>query len=376
MPALDGLRGVAILMVLMFHMQYPHTVPTLFSRVLHAAVGGGWAGVDLFFVLSGFLITGILLDSRESSSYYKAFFLRRIVRIFPLYYAVLVLWHFLGPAIACRSIDDVAYFRSDEPWLWAYLSNVRVAVASRWTGLDTSHFWSLALEEQFYLLWPFFVRNISRKHFLRTCLSLTLCVVLVRSGLRGLGVSSGVLYVQLPTRADALLIGASLATLLRDRPEVFRKDLAVRAAGMATVILLCGLGHAMWMHDISAVRGYSPFMQYGGYTLLAVLSGAAVVVAVRAPPEGATFRFLTTGLLPFLGKYSYGIYVFHFLLRGRIEHTFRPMIEAAGSSHTANLLLVVYCMTGIACSVLLALLSWNLLENPFLRLKSRFNYTP
>src|SRR5437868_4964541 len=136
MPALDGLRGIAIVLVLMHQFDLitsPHAIDVAFDA--------GWIGVQLFFVLSGFLITGGLLDTRDQHGYFRGFFVRRVLRIFPLYYAALVATLIAG---------------NTSIWLWTYLSNFRPHPA-------LPHFWSLAVEEQFYLVWPFVVWLAGRR---------------------------------------------------------------------------------------------------------------------------------------------------------------------------------------------------------------------
>src|SRR5262245_10664845 len=156
-PALDGIRGIAILLVLLFHFgQYGHGLPypaVFVDKLFHRICQIGWVGVDLFFVLSGFLITGILYDSKGRNHYFRNFYVRRCLRILPLYYFSLILFLIVLPKLfplhtGFRSL------RQDSFWYWTYLSNVRVAYRG-WDSFGVlDHFWSLAVEEQFYLLWP------------------------------------------------------------------------------------------------------------------------------------------------------------------------------------------------------------------------------
>jgi peptidoglycan/LPS O-acetylase OafA/YrhL len=367
---LDGLRGIAILLVLLFHMQPSTPVATSCGIVLRAVGGFGWMGVDLFFVLSGFLITGILLDTREHKNYYRTFYLRRILRIVPLYYVVLFLWHFAGPYFTHHGTVEITRFRADEPWLVFHLTNLQIARSHRWTALATSHFWSLAVEEQFYLLWPFFVRSLPRKIFLSTCAALIVSVACLRTLARLTGLDSRTLYVLLPTRADTLLVGSLLAGILRDHPDWFRPVFAARiGCAILGALSLAVLG-AITTHHIAWIRSDGALMQHGGYTLIAMGAGAMVTLAASADRNSSTHQILSSPLLQFFGKYSYGIYVFHFLVKAPVEQWFCTY-NVATKAQFPNLFLVTQLSVGVLVSVLLARVSWHLLEAPFLKLKNR-----
>jgi peptidoglycan/LPS O-acetylase OafA/YrhL len=181
-PALDGVRGIAILWVVMHNLSVAEEtlLPSLGGRLLVAGLDGGWAAVTLFFALSGFLITGILLDGQKDPSYYRNFYVRRALRIFPLYYAVLFvaffvlpLWGTLPPRLA---VDE-----SHQLWLWLYLSNW--AEPYGMGGDAFPHFWSLAVEEQFYLLWPFLIRHRTPRAVVKLCLALAAAALVIRIGM-------------------------------------------------------------------------------------------------------------------------------------------------------------------------------------------------
>src|SRR5687768_12816390 len=168
-PVLDGVRGVAISAVLWHHFViysgFEARVP--FDHLLWESGSLGWAGVDLFFVLSGFLITGILYDSRSSGRYYVNFFGRRALRILPLYYGVLVLAFLVLPVfLEPQSAESLT---RNQAWYWLYLINVKVALDGWDAAAYLGHFWSLAIEEQFYLIWPLAVRALSRRKLLLVC---------------------------------------------------------------------------------------------------------------------------------------------------------------------------------------------------------------
>ncbi len=156
-PAFDGLRGIAVLAVIFCHLSDYYPEQNAVKVFLHA----GWCGVDLFFVLSGFLITGILLDTRAAQNYFRAFYARRVLRIFPVYYAtllsVLTIAHFFP------KLNSVLPIAHDRIFYFFYLNNWWPLLKDSWHANIIGHFWSLAVEEQFYLVWPFLVWFLSRK---------------------------------------------------------------------------------------------------------------------------------------------------------------------------------------------------------------------
>ncbi|HZJ61945.1 MAG TPA: acyltransferase [Kofleriaceae bacterium] len=153
-PALDGVRGLAILLVLAHNLSPFESTRRLIDLSAGLTFDFGWVGVQLFFVLSGYLISGILLDTRGAPGYYRAFFGRRVLRIFPLYYGVLFLCLVLLPVLGLAP-DALLADRRHSVWLWTYLINWAEPLGAAIAVFP--HFWSLAVEEQFYLVWPFVV---------------------------------------------------------------------------------------------------------------------------------------------------------------------------------------------------------------------------
>ena len=167
LSGLDGLRGLAIALVLVHSLtMFVHPV-SAGGQLYHAALAFGWSGVQLFFVLSGFLITGILLDTRPTPHYFRNFYIRRALRIFPLYYVTLAVAFIVLPALD-RMPQVYAGDYPHQAFLWLYLSNWRHDI-----GGGFSHYWSLALEEQFYLVWPLVVFFCSRPTLLKICIGLS-----------------------------------------------------------------------------------------------------------------------------------------------------------------------------------------------------------
>ena len=209
-PELDGVRGLAILLVLLFHFgARPQGVP----RLLTGLFALGWTGVDLFFVLSGFLITGILIRTKECSNYFRSFYARRALRIFPLYVLTIVAYFYIALPIAHHFGKWSSWDNSLGTWYWLHISNWQSSFGNEVPLL--THYWSLAIEEQFYLLWPlvvFFLPNSKLPH-------ICIMIIAVSFGLRCIFQVQLDLYPSLlcrltPFRLDALAFGGLLATIV------------------------------------------------------------------------------------------------------------------------------------------------------------------
>jgi len=369
MPALDGLRGLAILLVLAYHqcvMQPAGPVDDLFVR----AVRFGWCGVDLFFVLSGFLITGILLDTKADRNYLKNFYARRVLRIFPLYYAVVFFCLVILPQFQHPKTENFGRIAGDEVWYWLYLSNFSIASAGAFRHgiLDIS--WSLAIEEQFYLFWPLCVLVFSRRALRRICLAAILVAFVFRTSLLAAGCQPISVYVLTPSRIDALAVGAWIAVAARDlQGGIVRLGKVAKTSLVPLGAALVGLW--AWRNGY---RWDSPVTQSVGYSLLAILFGVQLTLCVTAAPGGYVNAAFNSSFMRMFGKYSYALYLFHLPIRAVIRDTILPpdrFPQLFGSSIPGQLLFFV-----LATSLTLgaALLSWHLYEEHFLRLKEYFQY--
>src|SRR4051812_22693033 len=213
-PSLDGVRGLAIAIVLVHNATFIlHGNHATLPKVAAAVAAAGWLGVQLFFVLSGFLITGILFDTRTRPQFFRTFYARRTLRIFPLYYVFLAGALFIVPLLA-NVADWHATAWRNQFFFWTYTSNWANPFGHDIPGL--SHFWSLAVEEQFYLLWPVIVFLGSPRFLLRLCAGLVAVTPFVRLGLRLSGFAPLAGYEFTIARWDALAAGALLAICLRD----------------------------------------------------------------------------------------------------------------------------------------------------------------
>jgi peptidoglycan/LPS O-acetylase OafA/YrhL len=362
-PALDGLRAVAFLMVFTYH---------------YLEIPWGWAGVDVFFVLSGFLITGILFDARDQPHRARNFYIRRTLRIFPLYYGVIVLLVLLWPI-----------YRWEWNWHWllwpAYLGNfyrglrpfaVRspLEMMADFQPLSRSfpaiqpylgHFWSLCVEEQFYFFWPWVVFTVrDRRRLLAVCLAcVVLCPVARVVGSHTLPqfmLKQEVLYRWTPFRIDALLMGGLLALVLRG-PSPWRL-LVLARLGFATLTAVV----LVWVAIHPAARHGGLGYVYPAWELTWGLSFidlfAACVIVMALEPGSATFRLLGLRPLRLLGRISYGAYVFHNLLNLEILDFVKR--------HTGHYRLPSAALA-LAITLGLAWASFLWFERPFLRLKER-----
>jgi peptidoglycan/LPS O-acetylase OafA/YrhL len=341
LPQLDGIRGIAILLVILHNETGQYRFFGL-DRVF----ANGWMGVDLFFVLSGFLITGILLDTKESAGYFKNFYARRCLRIWPLYYASLLLMFGIIPVLLPAHGHTI--FKRSSPW-WAFplfIQNFLIPAPARATGL-LGVTWSLAIEEQFYLVWPLVVRFCSTPVLRWIALSVVCLSPVLRLFLSSMGVD---LYANTFSRLDGLMAGALVAIVIRGTDFVPSRFL--RAAWFALCLatplaFVTEAFDARWIvFSMSAVASVS-------LVYLSLYSGRRWLHGV-----------LRNRFLVYTGTISYGLYLLHKIPFnvGTILHLNQYPLLAA-----PVLLAAAY---GIAA------LSWTLLEKPFLNLKRFFVTTP
>lgn len=353
--ALDGIRGAAILMVLAHHLASSLKHEFRIDGTLLDVVSLGWAGVDLFFVLSGFLITGILHDSKGGGCYFRNFYMRRALRIFPLYFGAL-----LTLALLRAAWPEAGLYGSANPlWMWAYLSNIVIAVQGFGAFGIADHFWSLAIEEQFYLAWPFAVYLLDRRRLMMLALAMCLGAPLLRAAALLLGAGEAFVYVLTPLRVDPLAAGAFVALAMRGPGGI---EALAGPARRTAVLALAGL--LLIVAGSEGERHGAP-MQVLGHFLLAVLFAAGLVVALTSSLQ----RLLARPVMCWFGKYSYGLYVWHPMLWIIVFHS-EPARALRGGSGPAELLLSV--AVALAGTLALTLLSWHLLERPFLQLKRHF----
>lgn len=330
LPALDGLRALAILMVLVFHWFQLAPPPAGVARFLWRASVAGQTGVDLFFVLSGFLITRNLLAERHTERYFRNFYGRRVLRIFPLYYAYLVVW-LLATPITSKGAANAA-------WFLTYLQNVPLTFG--WPLHGPTHFWSLAVEEHFYLVWPALLLAFSARRIPR--LALALIAVAIASRLLLISGGFSEFYFTL-CRADSLAVGAAIA--------------GMEAEGVALERLRSGMMAAVAVATLVAVELFVPIAVKRSltYTLVALVYASSIVWCVT---QARATRVLTFRPLRFIGRISYGVYVLHPLIFDRVSALLGWGTAAAFAAFTLT--------------IAAAAASFYCFERPFLRLKRHF----
>jgi len=362
MPELDSLRGVAILLVLFFHgfnLQNAMLHMSGFSRAFVYGATGGWAGVNLFFVLSGFLITGILLDSRLKPQYYRRFYIRRALRILPAFYLLLVLLCVLA------RVGWLDHRRIGWPFVilsFFYLANVTVffGVPAQYAAL-----WSLAVEEHFYLLWPTLVRRLSK----RTIAWCALAIVFLCPAMRALSYRLGWEYRSGYTWlvADGLALGALVGVLSRTR---FGSRGAVRLFSIACFASAIGL--LTLLQPFGIWRQTTPVG--GVLQVTAVNLFSAGVLTLTLLLGTSAFRWIVNRpILQWFGRISYGLYLIHMLGFDVVDHWiiyFRPSLYAEIPSSFGLMALRFVLSVGLAVGC--AFLSRKYFEEWFLGLKDRW----
>jgi peptidoglycan/LPS O-acetylase OafA/YrhL len=372
MAELDGVRGVAILGVMLLHFVGSLSAQNILERVVvKLSIYGVW-GVDLFFVLSGFLITGILYDAKGSARYFKNFYARRTLRIFPLYYAVLAVLVLLPVGAVAGVFGELAELQRVQGYLWPYLTNFYVASTGSFSVPYVSHFWSLAVEEHFYLFWPFVVGSLSLVATQRVSLllmTLALGLRLFFSQDASSSVDAMKALVWTPCRLDALCCGAWFALAVRSPARA-----AVERACKRLVPILAAVIVALSAFHARTVAFDAWVLPLRG-TALALWFGAAIVELTSDNGFAPAKRAARAGWLRWLGRYSYGLYVFHGIVAYLShEHAWEARWTVATGSHALAAVLV--SLVGIGLSVAISVASFELFEQPVLKLKRLFEYQP
>ena len=356
-PALDAIRGLAILIVTAFRFHEGPADNTAIGGAVFKLLRQGEHGVDLFFVLSGFLITGILYDAKGSQRYFRNFYIRRTLRIFPLYYGVLFLTLVVLPLLVPLAASLFAVADRHQAWLWLYGSNFLLAQKEAWFLDGFTHFWSLAVEEHFYLVWPLVIFFCSRRAAMLACGGFIVVAVALRVGLSAVGGHDVAIEVLTPCRMDALALGGLLA--LAARGPGGPRGLVRWVVGAAVLGSLFLAGVWAWSGSTWSLE----------WSLYPCWFGALIVLAITTDPARWPGRFWNSRALQFCGKYSYGWYVFQGLLV--------PVLPVLFSADDLAFWLdspfggrILFILWGGTVSLAVALLSWHLYEKHFLRLKN------
>ncbi len=343
--------------------------PSLPAKIFGALAAAGWIGVQLFFVLSGLLITSILLETRARTDFLRNFYLRRALRIFPLYYATLSAT-VVGAVVFGESSEWATAVINNQWAYWLYLSNWTEPFGQSVKVL--SHVWSLAVEEQFYLAWPILVWWLGPRGLALLSLTMVVGGPPLRYALHLANLPAAALYSFTISRWDALAAGALLATALNDRS--FR-DLLYRHMFTGGVVI----GSLLMILAVRQ-RGFHETelpIQVAGQTLIALLSCLALAWALRLDSKENRFSFavLGHGFLPHLGRYSYGIYLLHYPIHRGLQPILQAWINGGGAGSYLGRV-IGYCLLVLGLAYTAARLSWVMVEQPFLMLKDRWAPKP
>ena len=341
-PGLDGLRGIAILLVVLYH-YFP------FFRI-------GWIGVDLFFVLSGFLITSILLRTRNKRDYFKNFYIRRSLRIFPLYFLFLLLFYIgLQLFFHDRSATSAyTYYTKHQLWFVGFLQNWLIIKEGPPPEPYLIHFWSLAVEEQFYLAWPFMIFFIKEMQKVKIFLMIIILAALViRCSLWLYQLPNQPYYYNSFARFDSLAAGSFLAINFFEKRTL--STWTKRLAYLAFSILLCTawLGFHNFEHNslLFATFGYS---------------ASAFFFAVICEECLHRKSFLHLSFLQYLGRISYGIYVYHLPVFLAGTSVLKQLTFFRNDNQT------ITTFVCLLATLVISTISYYILEVPFLKLKHKF----
>jgi peptidoglycan/LPS O-acetylase OafA/YrhL len=369
--ALDGVRGVAILAVMVHHLaqdagQMQLHVSDWLAKIL-TVLSYGYGGVDVFFVLSGFLITSILLEQKSHKHYFSFFYARRVLRIFPLYYGVLFL--VLALPVASNFPQLCMRYRQYDMYLWCYGTNIIQALTGKWLFGNLMHFWTLAVEEQYYLLCPLVVWLCSRPVLKTICL----CGIFLPPILRLVIVqlaqpdpnSACIMATTLtPCHLDGLALGSFIAVCLPDWISSGRSSGYGRLLSVYTVVAAVVFFALHQLQEIPLIVAVGPTL----FAVWAFLIIKAIVVTKNPLSGNAIARVFENGFLVFFGVYSYGLYVIHGVIRPPVF----PMTEIVAAAGSDDLGWFVHALLFTAACTGLAVLSYKFYESQFLKLKRYF----
>jgi peptidoglycan/LPS O-acetylase OafA/YrhL len=361
---LDGVRGVAVLMVMTAHIFSQAEVfwKNGLTEFFSLATAMGLTGVDFFFVLSGFLITSILLKNKGQQHYFRNFYARRSLRIFPVYYfciTIIFIGYFVFGNASIQTVFSTGF------WFYSYLHNWIYAINAA-PGLYFSHLWSLAIEEQFYLTWPLVIFFVDRKYLFQIGTGVILLALAVRIfvvfGLGNLDIINTFPYYSTITRIDSLMVGALIAVAFQT--DTLKQQLAKDAPKLLLMFFVV-VGACVAVQPASPIWNNRSMLTIG-LTVIALLAGALIILLQTQEENHPARRFFRLPSLLFFGKYSYALYLFHWPIASLLI-TLYGKSNATGWPVWLSFLIIFYGGT-----ILAALLSWNLLEKHALKLKRHF----
>jgi peptidoglycan/LPS O-acetylase OafA/YrhL len=387
-PRLDGLRGLAILPVMLYHLTFFGYATSPVDRALVFVPSMGWSFVDLFFVLSGYLITGILWRAKESEHYYGSFYARRALRIIPLYYGVLFFFFVIFPRLTALGDPNAAWLAGSNQqslWYWLFLENLHVA----FTGNFQHHFlgiaWTLSIEEQFYLAWPLVVLHSSRTRLIRICLGMIAGAFLFRVAFVLAGAPGPTISTFTLCRVDTLAMGALIAIVPFEPGAATR--LVALARRMLPVTGALWLAVVLWsqyaaahdplppgpltpdvlsQHALAFTK--NPWLVTFGFSFDLAFFASLLVCGRAARSGGWLARWLESGFMRGFGRYSYAMYLLHIF----VSEFVRPFYDPQRSELPFVVEHLLWWALNLALVYGVSAVCWYAYESQFLRLKRYF----
>jgi peptidoglycan/LPS O-acetylase OafA/YrhL len=367
---LDGLRGIAVLIVIAFHVfkraAYFTEHPILIT--ISDLTSVGWVGVDIFFTLSGYLITSILLKAKEGENYFKNFYIRRVLRIFPLYYIAIAAVLLFAPKVEPEFTQNLGKML---PLMLLYQQNWAPLIKGLYITQYLGITWSLAIEEQFYLIWPLVVYKLKPKQLIKVSIGYIVFSIFIR--ILGtilwpdLDQASTFFYHSTFARFEEIVFGGLLAIFMTysgAEQKVYRFSMSVFTIFFFVFIALCLLSLPGLPNP-----GYSSIpLMLGGYTSIALFSVGLIGVFITHSQQNFLRRFFQNPILTFFGKYSYSMYLFHMTVALVLLDIYWHSGMRGWKPY------VLYIVSTYLVTTLIALLTWNLLEKHMLNLKRFFEY--
>jgi peptidoglycan/LPS O-acetylase OafA/YrhL len=354
-PALDILRGTAILAVVFYH----NFDFVSFFRF-------GWMGVDLFFVLSGFLITNLLLQSVNNKFYFRNFYMRRVLRIFPLYYIVLLSFFLLSPILFSQKGPQTtfSYYNENKVWFWTYFQNWLMVEKGPAPVPFLSHFWSLAIEEQFYLIWPFILFFIRKTKSLKIVISVLITIAIVSRLCTWMMYPHEVesYYCNTFTRMDSLLMGSLLAVHIKEG-----KGLSANLIHLVIISFILLIAASLFIFS-NVDQGNFLFPTIG-YTISAIFFSVVLYLFIKKEAILINW-FRRLDALRFIGKISYGIYVFHIPIYLILASQLSAIVNSFFYSPEYAALFI--SALSVLVTIIISAASFHFIEKPILDLKKHF----
>jgi peptidoglycan/LPS O-acetylase OafA/YrhL len=364
---LDGMRGWAIIFVMIYHFSIPfqQALPANnIDLILGKLFQMGWLGVDLFFVMSGFLITTILYHSTENKGYFKNFYVRRILRIFPLYYAVLVLLLIVLPFLSDTLNQKTQVMQDNSIWFWTYLVNWKIALLGDFRSFQGGYMWSLAVEEQFYIFWPLVV-FFGKKYLIPISLTFIGFSFLLKILLTLNGFSAVSLYTMTFTHIDGLLLGAVVSVLHCKKKLVYHRALISKLTFLAIAVFILIVikeqGFVFYKLSVALL----------GVTALSIIFSYLLIKTIVATKHSFYYKVFSYKPVIKCGQLCYGLYLLHQPIGVVISEKILPYNSffILNSYIPATVVNIIIC---IGVSLIAAQLSYSLFELHFLKLKKYF----